>query len=279
MPAPESSRIWPAPAKINPFLHVTGRRADGYHELQTLFQFLDFGDELRITPTRDGNIERIGAAGGLPAEDLTVRAARLLQSATGTRAGARIELEKHIPLGAGLGGGSSDAATVLIALNALWETGLARTELARLGLRLGADVPVFLHGRSAWAEGIGERLTDFPLPERWYCIVVPPVAVSTARIFADPALTRDHPPITIRGFSSSATGNDLEAVTCRLYPEVGEALAWLRRFGDARMSGSGASLFLACENREHAQRITDRLPSGNRGFVARGLARHPLLGV
>lgn len=280
MPPPDSPRIWPAPAKINLFLHVTGRRADGYHELQTLFQFLDYGDELRITPTDDGLIERLGAGqDGLPAEDLTIRAARLLQSATGARAGARIELKKRIPVGAGLGGGSSDAATALIALNRLWGADLDRASLCRLGLQLGADVPVFLHGRSAWAEGVGEQLTDLAPPERWYGVIIPPVSVSTGKIFGDPALTRDHPPIKIRDFSSGQPINDLEEVACRLYPEVAETLTWLRQYGEARMSGSGSSLFLAFEERARAEEIVNLRPTGADGFVARGANRHPLLGV
>ncbi|MEA3292712.1 MAG: 4-(cytidine 5'-diphospho)-2-C-methyl-D-erythritol kinase [Pseudomonadota bacterium] len=280
MVSSDPSRIWPAPAKINLFLHVTGRRPNGYHELQTLFQFLDYGDELRVAPTDDGEIERLGAGqDDLPAEDLTIRAARLLQSATSTRAGARIELKKRIPVGAGLGGGSSDAATALIALNRLWGAGLDRAQLGRLGLQLGADVPVFLHGRAAWAEGVGELLTDLAPPEHWYGVIIPPVSVSTGKVFGDPALTRDHPPIKIRDFSSGLAINDLEEATCRLYSEVAETLTWLRQYGEARMSGSGSSLFLACEDRARAEEIVNQRPPGTDGFVARGANRHPLLGV
>ncbi len=277
---------WPAPAKLNLFLHVTGRRPDGYHLLQSVFQFLDYGDRLRFEVTDDGRISRRGALPGVSEEqDLAVRAARLLQQAGGGRRGATVALEKRIPLGGGLGGGSSDAATTLLALNRLWDVRLSPTELAALGLRLGADVPVFVHGHAAWAEGVGEVLTPLDPPESWYVVLAPPVSVSTARVYE--AFDRDTldltalgAPITIRGFHAGRTRNDLEPVACALYPEVAAALRWLRGFGPARMSGSGGCLFLAVESADRGREILARYraaltPPGD-GFVARGLNVHPI---
>ncbi|MCO6412592.1 MAG: 4-(cytidine 5'-diphospho)-2-C-methyl-D-erythritol kinase [Thiogranum sp.] len=270
---------WPAPAKLNLFLHITGRRADGYHELQTAFQFLDYGDCLEFEITGDGVIE---LSGGLPdvapEQDLIVRAARRLAATTGCSRGARIRLDKRIPAGGGLGGGSSDAATTLVALNALWELGLGVDELAQLGLGLGADVPVFVRGFAAWAEGVGEKLTPLSgLDEPWYLVLCPAVSVSTAVVFSDPQLTRNAPRLKIRAFLSGAGSNCLQPVVVRRYPQVGEALAWLSRHRDARMTGSGACVFAAFAEREQAESVLHELPAPWTGFVARGCNRSPLI--
>ena len=269
--------IFPAPAKLNLTLLVTGRRADGYHLLQTVFRFIDFADALRIAVRSDGRIERLTDIPGMAVDDdLTVRAARLLQQAAGTRLGADIALEKHLPMGGGLGGGSSDAATVLIALNRLWGLDWPRERLQTLALALGADVPVFIFGESALACGVGEQLTALELPPAWYVVLVPPVGVATARIFQDPDLIRDSIPLTIPPFSFVAGRNDLEAVVCRHYPEVAKHLAWLRQYGAARMSGSGACVFAEFGSEAEARAVAGRLPQTMRGVVARGLDRHPL---
>jgi 4-diphosphocytidyl-2-C-methyl-D-erythritol kinase len=269
---------WPAPAKLNLFLHVTGRRPDGYHDLQTLFRFLDHGDSLRFEVRGDGLIRRVSGPAEVPEDqDLVVRAARLLQVESGTRAGADIHLVKRLPFGGGVGGGSSDAATTLLALNHLWRAGFSRERLQALGLRLGADVPVFVFGRNAFAEGVGERLQVVDLPAAWYVVLTPPVHVSTAAVFSHPDLTRDSVPITLATFFSGAVRNDLERVVCRMHPEVSEALAWLSEFGPARMTGSGASVFCGFATPEQAQAVWGRKPAHWRGFVARGLQEHPLL--
>ncbi len=269
---------WPAPAKLNLFLHVTGRRPDGYHDLQTLFRFLDHGDSLRFEVRGDGLIRRVSGPAEVPEDqDLVVRAARLLQVESGTRAGADIHLVKRLPFGGGVGGGSSDAATTLLALNHLWRAGFSRERLQALGLRLGADVPVFVFGRNAFAEGVGERLQVVDLPAAWYVLLTPPVHVSTAAVFSHPDLTRDSVPITLATFFSGAVRNDLEGVVCRMHPEVSEALAWLSEFGPARMTGSGASVFCGFATPEQAQAVWGRKPAHWRGFVARGLQEHPLL--
>lgn len=273
---------WPAPAKLNLFLHVTGRRPDGYHTLQTLFQFLDIADELQFDLTRDGRIARARELAGVPEErDLCVRAARLLQASSGNTQGAVIHLDKRLPLGGGLGGGSSDAATTLLALNELWGCGLTPEALAALGLKLGADVPVFVRGHAAWAEGVGEMLTPANPAERWMVVLVPPVAVSTAQVFA--AFDREHdltpysPAITIRDFHAGRVRNDLEPVVRRLYPEVDNALKWLGNFGDARMTGSGACVFLPVVDAAAGQAILAECPAMLAGgFVARCRNLHPL---
>ena len=266
-----------APAKLNLFLHVVGRRPDGYHLLQSVFRFLDYGDELRFTQRPDGKVVRTNPIPGLdPEQDLTVRAARLLQKECGCSLGVGIHLEKRLPMGGGLGGGSSDAATVLLALNRLWRLNLPRTELQRLGLVLGADVPVFVFGRSAFAEGVGEVLQAVELPPAWYVVLVPPVHVSTPEIFADRELTRDTIPIKIADFSTGQGHNDLEPVVCRKHPPVAECLGWLKGFGDARMTGSGACVFAAFATREEAQQVFDARPETMEGFVAAGMDRHPL---
>ena len=269
--------VFPAPAKLNLFLHVVGRRQDGYHLLQTAFRFIDYGDELSFVVRADGAIRRTTPMQGVPAEqDLSVRAARALQQETGCRQGADIGIVKRLPMGAGLGGGSSDAATTLIVLNRLWHTGLPRDRLQQLALKLGADVPVFVFGRNAFAEGIGERLQALPLAPAWYLILVPELAVSTAEIFSSAELTRNTNAITIAAFSVGQGRNDLEPVVCRRYPRVARHLEWLRRYGDARMTGSGACVFCAFDSVERARRVLSELPADMRGFVARGLDRHPL---
>jgi 4-diphosphocytidyl-2-C-methyl-D-erythritol kinase len=277
-----SRSVWPAPAKLNLFLHILGRRPDGYHELQTCFQFIDLCDEITIEPRTDGLIRRVVEIPGLPVEsDLCIRAAKALQAATGSSLGADISLAKRIPVGGGLGGGSSDAATCLLALNQLWRVHWPKEKLAALGLKLGADVPVFVHGRVAWAEGVGERLTPLypPLapPEANYLILKPNVFVSTAAVFQDPELTRNSAPITIHGFLASGGRNDCLGVVRRRYPEVAHALDWLSVFGSARLTGTGACVFLACENKDLAQEIMRKVPPEFEGFLARGLNDSPLL--
>ncbi len=270
-------QAWPAPAKLNLMLRVVGRRPDGYHLLQTVFQFLDRWDEIRFRVREDGVISRTFDLSGVPEEqDLACRAARLLQGAGGTSLGAEIELRKRLPMGAGLGGGSSDAATVLVALNRIWGTGLSTDRLAQLGLQLGADVPVFVRGSAAWAEGVGEKLTPLELPEQWYLVVIPDCHVSTAAIFSDPRLTRDSPRITIADFFSGSRGNDCLPVVIRRHPEVAEAHRWLERFAESGLSGTGAAVFAVFSDRDAAREVLDRLPAHFSGFVARGLNRSPL---
>ena len=269
---------WPAPAKLNLFLHITGRRADGYHELQTLFQLIALTDTIAIRVRADGAIERPEGPKEVPAEsDLAVRAAQALKAATGTRLGASLRVLKRIPQGAGLGGGSSDAATTLVALNEEWDCGLSTPELAAIGQRLGADVPVFIGGFSAWGEGIGERLTPVELPERWYLIIHPRRAVSTRAVFQDPELTRNSPLITIRAFFESGGRNDCEAVVRRLAPEVGEALDWLGRFAPAQLTGTGSCVFAAFGSAIEAERLAARVPGRWTSTVARALNASPLL--
>jgi 4-diphosphocytidyl-2-C-methyl-D-erythritol kinase len=273
-----SGAAWPAPAKINLFLHVVGRRPNGYHLLQTAFQLLDFGDSLEFAPRADDRIARHADYDGIvDDDDLVVRAARALQRHAGHPRGADIVVRKSIPQGGGLGGGSSDAATTLVALNALWELGLDEDTLAAIGLGLGADVPVFVRGRAAFAEGVGELLTPIEPPEDHYLVVHPGCAVSTAEVFKHADLTRHTPAITIRAFLEGAGANDCEAVVRKLQPEVGAALDWLRDYGAARLTGTGACVFLRCRSRSDAQQLRDRLPGRWRGFVARGLNRSPLL--
>jgi 4-diphosphocytidyl-2-C-methyl-D-erythritol kinase len=270
---------YPAPAKLNLFLHVVGRRPDGYHLLQSVFILIDRCDQVRLAVRADGRIRRVNEVPGVPEDqDLAVRAARALQAASGCRLGADIEVEKHIPMGGGLGGGSSDAATVLVALDRLWQLGRGARSLMDLGARLGADVPFFLYGRSAWVEGIGERLSAIDVPPRWYVVLVPPVHVPTPAVFADPELTRDVEPLKIEDFSAHPERfrNVMEAVVTARYPEVGNHLAWLRSHGDARMTGSGGCVFAAYASREEAERVLGELPGTMKGFVARGLERHPL---
>ena len=273
-----ASGPWPAPAKLNLLLHVVGRRADGYHELQTVFQFLTVSDWLYFDVQQQTGIALAGEPAGVPASaDLCVRAATLLRETTNCKAGVMIYNDKRLPLGGGLGGGSSDAATTLLVLNRLWGLGLAPDELARLGLSLGADVPVFVHGHAAWAEGVGERLTPVTPPETWYLVLVPPVSISTAAIFSDPGLTRDTPRTKIPDLLSGAGHNDCEAVVRRRYPEVAAALDWLNNFSAARLTGTGACVFAAFDTQADAQAVAAQLPASWSGLVARGTNRSPLL--
>jgi len=269
--------LWPAPAKLNLFLHVTGRRSDGYHDLQTLFQLIDLCDSIGVAPPRDGQIERVaGPAGVAPEDDLMVRAARALKRASGTTLGASLRLVKRIPIGGGLGGGSSDAATTLLVLNRLWGCDLPPAKLAELAGGLGADVPVFLHGSSAWAEGTGEELTSVELPERWYVVVRPGVSVGTAEVFQAPELTRNSPLITIRGFFESGGHNDCEPVVSARYPEVRAALEWLSQAAPAHLTGTGSCVFAAFTSAAEAAGVAARVPDRWTGFVARGLNTSPV---
>jgi 4-diphosphocytidyl-2-C-methyl-D-erythritol kinase len=271
---------YPAPAKLNLFLHIVGRRADGYHLLQSVFTLLDYGDNIRVRVRDDGAVRRVNELAGIPeAQDLTVRAAQMLRDASGTSRGADIEVEKRIPLGGGLGGGSSDAATVLLALDRLWNTGFGPEALAELGASLGADIPFFIRGSTAWAEGVGEKLYPIALPRRWYVVLAPPVAVPTKEIFAVPELTRDTEALKMEDFSARPQDprfhNDLEPIVIARYPQVREHLQWLRQHGDARMTGSGSCVFAGFDSREEAQRVLD-LATPRKGFVAQGMASHPL---
>jgi len=277
----------PAPAKLNLFLHVTGRRPDGYHLLQTLFRFIDFADHLTFLPREDGAIVLETPLPKVPAgKNLVVRAARLLREKTGIQAGVSIRLEKALPSGGGLGGGSSDAATTLLALNHLWQTGLSRPELQALGLSLGADVPVFLFGQNAFAEGIGDQFMPVVLSHAWYLLLFPPVAANTAVVFA----MQKSAPLHERGLKDTLReeylkthcypqDNDLEPAATTLYPAIAEYLDWLRaRVGEGkgRMSGSGATVFAECPDEASARKLADAVPSGWKWRVARGLSRHPL---
>jgi len=273
---------FPAPAKLNLFLHITGRRADGYHELQSVFRLLDWGDRVRLQVREDGQVRRVGPSvpGVAEADDLAVRAAVLLKNHANVAQGADIAVEKRIPAGGGFGGGSSDAATVLVALNALWETGLDEDALAGLGLQLGADVPVFVRGRNAWAEGVGEQLTPLALPPAWYVIADPGVHVPTAALFASPDLTRDAPVAKIADFASgSLLGNAFEPVLRRREPAVEAVLIALDRIGRARLTGSGSGCFVEFATRAAAEQGLARLPKELRAWVAAGVERSPLLDV
>ncbi len=261
----------PAPAKLNLMLHILGRRADGYHELQTLFQFLDHGDELTFTLREDGRIRLVTDLPGVTHDDnLIVRAARLLQARSGCPLGADIELSKRLPMGGGIGGGSSDAATTLLGLDFLWQTRLGEDRLAELGLSLGADVPVFVRGRAAFAEGVGERLQPVQLSEPWFLVIAPQVSVSTAEIFSDPELTRNTPPITVRSLLAGGGHNDCQPVVEKRYPDVRNALSLLNKFVPARMTGTGACVFGSFPNRGEADRVCRQLPADLPAFVAQG---------
>lgn len=267
----------PAPAKLNLMLHITGRREDGYHKLQTLFQFLDYGDELSFTPLSNSDIEVISDFSEVPNEqNLIYKAARLLQEHSGCQQGARICLKKILPTGAGLGGGSSDAATTLIALNQLWELGYGLTELADLGLKLGADVPVFVHGHAAWAEGVGEQLTAVSPSEPWYLVLTPDCHVSTVEIFSHKELTRNTSAITIATALEGGCRNDCQPVVSKLYPAVKQALLWLNQFAAAKMTGTGASVFAEFPTQDQAQQVLAQLPNTLKGFIARGQNLSPL---
>ncbi len=275
---PSGAEAWPAPAKLNLMLRILGRRADGYHELQTVFQFIDRCDRLWLDGREDGRINRlIDVPGVAPEADLTVRAALALQQATGCRLGADIRCEKLLPMGGGLGGGSSDAATTLVALNRLWGTGLDEDALAAIALPLGADVPVFIRARAAWGEGIGERLTPVVLPEPWYLVLSPPCSVATRDVFCHPELTRDSAPATLADFLAGDIRNDCLGVVRRDYAPVANALDWLSSRGVGRLTGSGACVFAAFDDRSDAMRALEQCPAEMRAFVARGLNRSPLI--
>ncbi|WP_124948569.1 4-(cytidine 5'-diphospho)-2-C-methyl-D-erythritol kinase [Sulfuriferula thiophila] len=272
----------PAPAKLNLFLHIIGRRADGYHLLETVFRFVDYGDQVKLRLRDDGRVVRVKALDGVPEEqDLCVRAARLLQQASGTSLGVEIELHKVLPMGGGLGGGSSDAASILLGLNRLWQLNWPRERLQILGLQLGADVPVFIYGQSAFAQGIGEQLQAVSLKPAWYLVLIPPVHVSTPKIFAHQQLTRDSKTITITDFSKAEkltdlTRNDLQTVVCVEYPVVADYLAWLSQFAPARMTGSGACVFAEFADESEVRKVFALLPQEMHGFVAQGMDKHPL---
>lgn len=270
-------RFWPAPAKLNLMLRVIGQRADGYHDLQTVFQFLETCDTLRFHLTADG---RIRSTTNLPGVDetqnLAILAAKLLQQASGCSKGVTIEIRKTLPMGGGLGGGSSNAATALLVLNRLWNTGLSLSDLAQLGLQLGADVPVFVHGRAAWAEGVGEQLQFFQPPEPWYLVIRPDCHVSTAKIFCDSRLTRNAEPITIRDFLAGQNANSCQPLVANSYPEVRRALQWLNEHSEGRLTGTGSCVFGEFGSRQQAEQALRKLPDELQGFVSRGLNRSPL---
>ncbi len=258
-------------------LRIVGRRADGYHLLQTVFQFLDYGDRVGLAARGDRKVRRVNPIRGIDHDrDLVVRAARLLQREFGVRRGVDIDLHKRLPMGGGLGGGSSNAATTLVGLNLLWGLGLGRGELARLGARLGADVPIFVHGRAAWAEGVGDQFQPLELEQPWYLVVIPPCQVSTAAIFSANELTRDSARITIADFVAGNDANDCEPIVLHRYPEVARAMEWLRRFGRPRLTGTGACVFTAFDEEFAAQGALAALPQSYAGFVARGLNESPL---
>lgn len=268
---------WPAPAKLNRFLHVVGRRADGYHDLQTLFQFLDYGDELYFTVRDDGAVTRSGGLRGLPEDqDLAVRAAQLLRSQSGTHSGVDIHIDKRLPAGGGLGGGSSDAATTLVALNFLWQTALPVALLAKLGARLGADVPVFVTGHAAFAEQRGDALRPVEPDEPWFLVIDPGVSVSSAAMYADERLRRDCPAVTMADFAAGRCGNVFEPLVLADHAPVREAHAWLGRRADAHLSGTGGCLFASFAARAQAEQVLAELPAAWTGFVARGCNESPL---
>jgi 4-diphosphocytidyl-2-C-methyl-D-erythritol kinase len=283
-----SFRHCPAPAKLNLFLHVTSRRADGYHLLESAFQLLDRADVLHFKSRTDGEIIRSNDIPGVPADsDLVVRAAKLLQDHAHSKFGVEITLDKKLPMGGGLGGGSSDAATTLIALNCLWGTNLSQQELMALGVKLGADVPFFLFGQNAFAQGIGEQLTPLTTPDCWYVIIEPGVTIPTPAIFSSKALTRNSPSIKVADFHEYPQGNwknDLQSVAAALFPEVSNALSWLSHYGDARMTGSGSCVFCACDNESAADEILKNIPQTTSetlqkwvGWKSKSLEKHPLL--
>ena len=278
---PASHLELPAPAKINLFLHVCGRRPDGYHNLQTVFQFLDIADRLSFSRRNDGEIRLLTPVAGIAGHDnLITRAAQALQAATGTPFGADIRIAKQLPMGAGIGGGSSDAATTLVGLNQLWQLGLDKARLQTIGVRLGADVPVFIHGHSAWAEGIGEQLTDLVLEEKWHLLLFPPCHVATASVFSHPDLTRDSKMMKMGAFldpgSSARFRNDCEPLVRRLYPEVDEALHLLSTVSGARMTGTGSCVFASFATRAEAEKASRGLPEKFRATISKGCNISPL---
>lgn len=280
--------LLPAPAKLNLFLTITGRRDDGYHNLQTLFQFVDYGDTLRFNLAPEGELKLTNALASCemtssaisriaPEQNLIIKAARLLQAHTGCRQGAHIELTKRLPMGGGLGGGSSDAATTLRALNQLWQLGLSIDELATLGLHLGADVPVFVRGKAAFAEGVGEQLTAVSPAEPWYVILCPNVSVATADIFQDPELIRNSPVLTLSQWLSASWRNDCEPLVKKRHPEVAKLLSWLVEYAPSRMTGTGACIFASFDSQQTAEEVLAKAPQGMSGFVAKGCNQSPLI--
>jgi len=275
-----ATTIWPAPAKLNLLLHITGQREDGYHLLQTVFIFLDYADRLSFEVNRTGEITRCYQLDGVDEqEDIVYRAASALQSRAGVKQGVSIQLDKILPMGGGLGGGSSDAATTLTALNKLWNCGLDEPALMEIGLSLGADVPVFLKGQAAWAEGVGEQITPIELPESWFVVLIPKISVSTAQVFAHPQLIRDCPAITIRDFLAGQGGNVCEPIVTEMYPPVREALDALGQHAEARMTGTGACVFAVFDSEDEANQAWQKLSMEWDGFVAKGLNRSPLIGM
>ncbi len=267
----------PAPAKLNLFLNVLDRREDGYHNLQTVFQFIDFTDQLHFSLNDSGKITLDTPELSIPHEDnLIYRAAKLLQNKTNTLLGAHIKLDKNLPMGGGIGGGSSNAATTLVALNQLWQTELSKQDLIKLGSQLGADVPIFIHGEAAYATGTGDVFTNIELNEPWYVVLIPPVSVSTHEIFSHPQLTRNNQPITISDFLSHGGSNSLEKLVKSLYPEVGHALDWLNQFGFARMSGSGSTVFSGFAEKIQAEKVASQIQAPFKGVVAKGCNKSPL---
>ena len=275
---PAGLETWPAPAKLNLFLHITGRRPDGYHNLQTVFQLLDYGDDLAFRLREDGVIDRpLGPEGVAVEQDLTVRAARLLQQQSKSSLGVEIYIEKRLPMGGGLGGGSSNAATTLLVLNHLWACNLAMHELAELGVRLGADVPVFIHGQSGWGEGVGERITPMDLARQHFVVIHPDVEVKTDTLFTAPELTRDCKPITIADFLETGAGNVFEPIVRHRYQTVADALDWLDQYAPARLTGTGSCVFAGFTQAEAAEEVLQELPKPWKGFVAAGVNQSPLL--
>ncbi len=269
--------VWPSPAKLNLFLHINGRREDGYHELQSLFQMLDYGDELRFTPSEDGKIAMTTPLPGVSDTDnLIIRAARLLQQHCGSPKGVRITLNKHLPMGGGVGGGSSNAATTLVALNQLWGTGLDEDELAELGLSLGADVPIFVRGHTAFAEGVGEKITPTALAQKYYLVVNPNVHVATAEIFQHPDLPRDTAKIDLADYEFEKTTNNCQKIAALAYPEIEKCLHWLLEYAPSRMTGTGACLFAVFDDLQSANKVLKLLPDAWTGFVAKGVNQSPL---
>ncbi|MDX2503681.1 MAG: 4-(cytidine 5'-diphospho)-2-C-methyl-D-erythritol kinase [Gammaproteobacteria bacterium] len=271
------TRIWLAPAKINRFLHITGQRDNGYHELQTVFQFLDYSDELSFKILDNKQIRHANPLPGVkPEDDLTIKAAKLLQKQSNCQQGVQISITKRLPMGGGLGGGSSDAATTLVALNQLWQLKLDMSNLVKLGVQLGADVPIFIHGFAAWAEGVGEQVSAIQLDEPYFVVLIPPVSVSTVEIFSAPSLQRNCTPMDINNFLSGDGSNVCEPVVRELYPEVDQAMHWLDQFAKARMTGTGACVFAPVASKQEAQQILAQKPGQFDGFIAQGRNISPL---
>ena len=272
--------VWrlPAPAKLNLFLHITGMREDGYHNLQTIFQILDYSDEVSLSLRQDGLICRTNGLEDVPAdEDLIVRAAQALKSYTGTAYGANVGVEKKLPVGGGIGGGSSDAATTLLGLNELWQCGLEKAELLSIAAKLGADVPVFVNGYSAWAEGIGEKLTTLELPELWYLVIHPGVFISTAKLFSSELLTRDKDILRMRVFPEADTENVFESVVRKTHSEVDKSLKWLDNYSAAKMTGTGSCLFASFESHQEAEKVLKQVPEEWSAFIAKAVNKSPVL--